>query len=581
MRFVPRWAGFVPPRLVSCVARGEIPKCQNPPARDVVPNSPFPEEPGAPHPPPPQDDPISKRSLAFRAPKPGLAALAALLAALPSVLAAQAPARPADPAILAIEARVRAAFSGQRALAATAFVERYWRLPGNAGFDASIQHVAALLDSAGYVRQDRARAGERLTYRIERHDLPRPAWEPRGGSLRIVGQDTALLDFATNRNLLAVNSFATPNGGVTAQVVDAGRGTPAELDAAGVRGKVALVEGDPGRAFAEAVQKRGAAGVLAYAMPAYTHPEQHPRSIQFRFLPYDDQAKGWAVMLSYAARQELRRALAAGPVQVNVRADAGFRSAPELTVVAEVRGSERPAERFVYSAHVQEPGANDNASGVGALAEAARVAAALVRGGAVSPRRTLTFVWGDEIGAVERYLKEDAARAAGIRWGLSLDMVGEDTERTGGTFLIEKMPDPSAVWTRGEDHHTEWGGEPLTEAEMRPHYYNDFVLNRCLDQAAATGWTVRTNPFEGGSDHTPFLDARKAGVLFWHFTDVYYHTDGDRIGMVSPRELANVGVCALSAGLALASANGATARFVAGETERAAAARLDAEAALG
>jgi aminopeptidase YwaD len=508
-----------------------------------------------------------------------LALTAALLAGGTSAAQDGTP-RPADPAIRALEQRIRAGFSGERALAVTAFVERYWRLPGNAGFDASIERIAAALDSAGYVRQDRAGPGDRLTYRIERHELPQPAWEPQDGWLRIVGQDSALLRFATNRNFLAVNTFPTPLGGVDVDVVDAGRGTAAELDRLSVRGKAVLVEGDPARAFTEAVQKRGAAGVLAYAMPAYTRPAEHPHSIQFRFLPYDEERKAWGVMLSTAARDEVKRALAAGPVRVHLEARTTFRRAPEQTVVAEIRGSERPDERFVFSAHVQEPGANDNASGVGALAEAARVAAELARQGA-APRRTVTFVWGNEIGAIQRYLAENAARAAGIRWGLSLDMVGEDTGKTGGTFLIEKMPDPSAVWTRGGDRHTEWGGDALPESALRPHYYNDFVLGRCLDQAAETGWTVRTNPFEGGSDHTPFLDAGKAGVLFWHFTDVYYHTDADRIDKVSPRELANVGVCALASGLTLASADSATARFVVGETERAAAERLQAEARLG
>jgi aminopeptidase YwaD len=506
-----------------------------------------------------------------------LALACTALAAAPR-LHAQEP--PRDPAVAALHERIRQAYSGERAYAVTAFVERYWRLPGNPGFDASIARVAAALDSAGYVPQERAGPGDRLTYRVERHPLEHPAWEPLDASLRIAGQDTALLRFATNRNMLAVNSFSTPAGGVEAQVVDAGGGTPAEYDRAQVRGKVVLVQGDPGRAFQEAVQKRGAVGVLAYAMPAYTKPDEHPRSIQFRFMPYDEARRGWAMMLSRGARDELRRALAAGPVRVRVEARTAFHAAPEQTVIAEIRGGERPDERFVYSAHVQEPGANDNASGVGALVEAARVAAGLARAGS-APRRTVVFLWGDEIGAARRYLAEDSARTAGVRWGLSLDMVGEDTERTGGTFLIEKMPDPSAVWTRGDDHHSEWGGEPLTESALRPHYYNDFVLGRCRDQALAVGgWTVRANPFEGGSDHTPFLEAGKAGLLFWHFTDVYYHTDADRLEMVSPREMANVGVCALTTGLALASADGATARSVAAETERAALARLETEARL-
>jgi hypothetical protein len=159
-------------------------------------------------------------------------------------------------------------------------------------------------------------------------------------------------------------------------------------------------------------------------------------------------------------------------------------------------------------------------------------------------------------------------------------MVGEDTKKTGGTFLIEKMPDPSAVWTRGDEKHSEWGGSPLTKDKIVPHYFNDFLLARCLDQAATTGWIVKTNPFEGGSDHTPFLQFKKPGVLFWHFTDQYYHTDGDRIDKVSATTLQNVGISALVSALTLTTADGAMARSLIAEEEHAALARLDVETAL-
>jgi hypothetical protein len=159
-------------------------------------------------------------------------------------------------------------------------------------------------------------------------------------------------------------------------------------------------------------------------------------------------------------------------------------------------------------------------------------------------------------------------------------MVGEDTKKTGGTFLIEKIPDPSAIWTRGEEKHTEWGGSAIGKNALLPHYFNDFVLQRCLEQAATNGWVVKTNPYEGGSDHTPFLRAKKPGLLFWHFTDQYYHTDGDRMGMVSADELKNVGVSALVSALTLASATGETARAVIAEVGRAAIARLATEATL-
>ena len=89
----------------------------------------------------------------------------------------------------------------------------------------------------------------------------------------------------------------------------------------------------------------------------------------------------------------------------------------------------------------------------------ATVAAKLIKNGSIDAQRTITFLWGDEIISTKRYLLENKKRAAGIKWGLSLDMVGENTAITGGSFLIEKMPDPSAIWTRGKDKHTEWGGK--------------------------------------------------------------------------------------------------------------------------
>jgi hypothetical protein len=284
--------------------------------------------------------------------------------------------------------------------------------------------------------------------------------------------------------------------------------------------------------------------------------------------------------ISRDAESRLRAALAKGPVQLRVKTKTKMYPSDELTLVAEVRGTQAPTERFVMSAHVQEPGANDNASGVGDLSEMARVFASLVKSKAVVPKRTITMIYGLEIAQTRNFLADDSVRARGVRWGLSLDMTGEDTKKTGGTFLIEKMPDPSAVWTRGEEKHSEWGGDVLAKDRIVPHYFNDYLLARCLDQAAKTGWVVKTNPFEGGSDHTPFLTAKKPGVLFWHFTDEFYHTDGDRIDKVSKDELTNVGLASLVSALTLTSADGATARALVAEFERAGIARLDTELKL-
>ncbi len=487
------------------------------------------------------------------------------------------PSSPATPYWSAVRAR----FSGDRAKETVAYLDRYVRWPGNRGFDASIAHIVERLRSAGYVEQSAAPAGTRLTYRVERYPMAAPAWEPTGASLAIVGEAVPVLRFETNRNMLANNSYATTGGPLDAELVDAGDGTPATLDSLQVKGKVVLANGSVSRLFTEAVSKRGALGVLAYALPAYLQPAKNQTSIQFGGIPRDTVAQAWGMLLSHAAHERLRAALSRGSTRVRVSTAVEWTpNAVEQAVVAEVRGSRRPEERFVFSAHVQEPGANDNASGVGAQVEMARVAAEMVTARQLDPARTITMLWGLEIRSTDRYITQDTVRARGIRWGLSLDMVGEDIAKTGGTFLIEKMPDPSAIWTRGDDKHSEWGGSPITKEQLTPHYFNDFVLARCLEQAATNGWVVKTNPFEGGSDHTPFLRAKKPGLLFWHFTDQFYHTDGDRIDMVSANELRNVGMSALVSALVLTSADGVAARAIIAEVERAALQRLETEGTL-
>ncbi|WP_373062776.1 M28 family peptidase [Gemmatimonas sp.] len=490
------------------------------------------------------------------------------------------PATP-SPAMAPITRAVSGAISGDRAYRTVDYVQRYFRLPGNRGFDLAIDTVASLLRVAGYVEETSAPVTARFVYRIESRPMRDVAWTPEGASITIVGQSTALQSWPANLNMIAINSTSTAPEGVTAAVVDVGAGADADFAAADVKGKIVLAEGNARSIFLKAMQQ-GAAGVLAaQKLPEYNQQSKNVTSIQFSGIARDTLMPGWLLFVSRSSRDALKSALARGPVKVQVTVRTLFERRPERTLVAEIRGASKPTERFVYSAHVQEPGANDNATGVGTLAEMARVAALMVKAGTANPQRTVTFLWGDEIRSTDRFIKEDSTRRAGVKWGMSLDMVGENTTKTGGTFLIEKMPDPSAVWVRGEDKHSEWGGRALAEKDIRPHWFNDFVRQRCLDRAAQTGWVVKANPFEGGSDHTPFLNAQIPAVLLWHFTDQHYHTDLDRIDMVSATSLGNVGSCALTTGLLLADGSRAVVLAALEELTRAAEKELATQKVLG
>ncbi|MEO9886713.1 MAG: M28 family peptidase [Balneola sp.] len=469
---------------------------------------------------------------------------------------------------------IDAEFNAEQAFETVAYVEQYFRVVGNEGFNNSIYFVEKLLQEEGFIDESEATSNDRLTYRIERRELEKPTWKPISGTLALTSGES-ILDFNTNRNMIAINSYST-DGNEEYDIVYVGEGRELNFDG-DVSGKVVFAETSVRYLFSEAVIKRGAAGVLAYRMPSYTNPEVNQTSIQFSGISLDEEKQSWGILLSYAAKEKLKQALDQGNNRIDINLNTKIYPSEEFTIVAELKGSKFPKERFVFSAHVQEPGANDNASGVGALAEVASTSARLLKKGLIDPERTITYLFGDEIVSTNRYITEDEERAKTIKWGMSLDMVGQNTEITGGTFLIEKMPDPGAIWTRGEEKHSEWGGRPLTKEEMTPHYFNDFILNRFQEQGKAKDWIVNVNPYEGGSDHVPFLRNDIPGLLLWHFTDQFYHTDNDRINKVSSTTLKNAGTGALISALILTGNQESASTLVLEEVTEAAIDRLNTE----
>jgi hypothetical protein len=188
------------------------------------------------------------------------------------------------------------------------------------------------------------------------------------------------------------------------------------------------------------------------------------------------------------------------------------------------------------------------------VAAALAIQQAIKDGKVAPPARTLTLLWGDENRASDAWIAEDAARTSRVLAMMSLDMTGEDTEKTGGTFLIEKGPDPTAIWERPSDPHSEWGASEVDRALVKGSFLNDLHLGVALRHARDTGWVVRTNPYEGGSDHTSFTRAGVPALLNWHFTDRYYHTNLDTLDKVSATTMGHVATVVATTSLFLASA---------------------------
>lgn len=470
-------------------------------------------------------------------------------------------------------------FDRDAAMDVVEFMQQYWRVAGNPGFNASIDHI-----------RERLRAARVPVVRVDEYPAGSPGWDYATGSLWIDGDGQPVLSKERDRVSLAINSFPTPAGGLVTALVDVGAGEPADFARKDVKGAVVLGDASLGALWHEAVRNRGAAGVISTQLASYIRPDDPAKMddaqkdvLQWGSVPYDEPARAFGFKASWRAAGRLRAALREEPAtRVRVEISSSFHRGPHRTLVAEIPGATKPGERIVMVAHVQEPGANDNASGCATLYALARaLQEAIDRGALPRPDRTLTFLWLDEIRGSREWARSHPAEAQGVQYMFSMDMTGEDTSKTGGTFLIEKQADPSAVWPRPSDPHSEWGAGDVGAETLKGSLLNDLHIAVAGRRAQDTGWTVRTNPYEGGSDHTVFASAGVPSLLNWHFTDRFYHTNQDTLDKVSAAEMANVGIAVATSAYFLASARDADALATVSLVESAGLARLALERRQG
>ncbi len=455
---------------------------------------------------------------------------------------------------------LHARFDAARTKELLAFIDRYYRAPGNDGYEAVLDRVAASLREAGFGAREgfelsvietplQARGPERGVR------VPARAWTPLAGRV-------SLSDSAGERREL--HSFARPEGRdrtmlpVNCPPCRVEGGIALSLEAL-EPGEVLVTDAEPLTSLVQRAEKLGAVAVVSSYIESYnTDPSgrfRHLDAIQYRQLPYG--AKLPVIMISPRSFQAIKRALEHDShTRIELEAQVRFDERVLRTLCARIVGVDRPNEAVVTVSHIQEPGACDNASGVAGLCETAMsLATAIAEGKLQRPSRSLVFLWGDEFRQSSIWLESTTLTPVA---GLSSDMTGESFERTGAIALLERMPDPGAIEPLLPDAHTPWGKTDVDPAKFQPNGLA--LIGRCalldvalIDAAGATpSWRTADHPYEGGSDHDIFINRGVPGALFWHFTDFAYHTSLDRLEHVDIDEMRRTGVALMSTALALA-----------------------------
>lgn len=363
-------------------------------------------------------------------------------------------------------------------------------------------------------------------------------WDGVSATLWEVSPNTSKL--ADYRDLAAILGQGSKSAHVTAELTWIGRGTPIEINAVDLKGKIAVTEASAGRVHDLAV-KAGAVGIISYYSPRpLVDPIQIPNS------GIRGNNATFCINLTPRDGYALRDRLLKGE-KITVKAD--IETTIEETEIEVptclIKGTDHNAEEIILCAHLFEGyvklGANDNISGSAALIEVARTLNELIESGQLPrPKRSIRFIWIPEFQGSIPWAVQHKDILKNTLCNINLDMVGLWLSKSQSMYCLHRT-------TMGNPHYLN------DVAESFYHYMG--ATNKAF---VATGMgrpdalkpvysvTGSRDPFYysinahyGASDHEVFNDwgVQVPGVIMITWPDNYYHTSGDRPEICDPTQL--------------------------------------------
>jgi hypothetical protein len=459
-----------------------------------------------------------------------------------------------------------------------------------------------LMRVAEYYEQ-KARAYGLSDVRLIRQPYGTPPWNARSAELWIAGDQPQRIASLIQTPLHLADFSRSAD--VTAELIDIGGGTPAELQGRDVAGRIVLTYGPVAAVMRDAVIRGGAAGVVWYPSPFFEGTGTDaggfnmPDQIRWVSVP-SGQIEGrdptFAFVLSLRQGIELRNRIAAGTVRVRAQVDAGFTSTVgetpwQVMVEAFIRGSEPGlAQHVVLTGHMQEEGtsANDDASGTASTLEIARALNRLIGDGVLPrPRRSLRFWWVTEFSSQRQYFADhpDAHREMWVN--INQDMVGANQ----ALDVMRKQNITRVPASRF--HFLNDVAEAVIEYMVRSNTFELAQLQSGITQLyprphlSKLGSRHRYNAemifFHGNTDHVPFIEAPigMAAITFTNMPDRYIHSSDDDLWNIDRTQLGRNAVAAALIAYAMASADAQATPLLAAEVAGRGAQRIGRNLGLG
>jgi hypothetical protein len=345
------------------------------------------------------------------------------------------------------------------------------------------------------------------------------------------------------------------------------------------KGRLALVwsaGGDVGLALDAA----GFEGIVTFAaQERYFDPDQ----VLYSGVSFEAM-KNLKVGLAVSWRQwsELLE-LVEGNRKVVVRARARVEKFPDRLemVHAWIPGTEPRGKGVIFTSHLYEGylkrGANDSMGGVAVQLEILRALDKLIKSGALPrPRRTIHFLWPNEISGTYEFIKRHPGFAETLAVDINMDMVGEGLRKNNAIFTMSQCPGhlPSFfdglaesilnyVWRTNDIVYLPDAPRGLLRGQLFPNPM--WEKNGSKD-----AFRFFIHRATGGSDHVCFNNPAVAvpGIEFFVWPDQWYHTDTDLPDKADPTEMKRVAFIGAATGWVSAALDDAWTPDLAGAVSR-------------
>ena len=404
-------------------------------------------------------------------------------------------------------------FSGENA---KAYINRIWRNSRFNSFDKlrkTAWEIWEIMEEIGLIWEIIEYPADGITH-YGGWVLPE-AWDVGDAYLEIIEPQVdkpLLASYKKCPHSLMMFSAPTPEERIECEVV---------YEDSDVRGKIVLTN-SMGADKAIELFKRGAVGIISDYLAVLGKPygkedKYYEKAVQlhnYTIPPWKLEGKGFGFSLSPSQGRKLRELMEKGKVRVRaiVRTRNYNGSIPLVSGLLEGESD----EEIVITAHLCEPGANDNASGCAVGLEIARAIKSCIDKGKLKPlQRGIRLLFGFEVRSLQAFLNTIPNLRRFIA-GINLDMVGADPSDARAVCNLAFNFTPS---------YTDFLALHLLERLRRDHSLFNYKIQKFVIDDNILG-----EPFVG----VPFC-------LLGSWPDAHYHNSLDTPDIISPVYLSAFG----------------------------------------